>query len=161
MRGASALEFALVLPLMVLLLYGIVSFGAVFYSQMALSRAAEDAARAVTFLPKVANGQTQDYTPIKTEVVNSLSASLIVPAASNGSVTTRRAWLQTHVQGAVNVAQGACSGASATCVTITITYPYQLTWILLPISLPFSSGNSSMSSWLPTTLVGQAVVRIS
>ena len=44
-RGAAAVEFALVLPLLVVLLMGIIDFGLYFYNDLAVSHAARDAAR--------------------------------------------------------------------------------------------------------------------
>jgi Flp pilus assembly protein TadG len=47
-RGAAAVEFALVLPLLLLLLLGIVEFGRVYNAQMQLTAAARDSARVMT-----------------------------------------------------------------------------------------------------------------
>jgi Flp pilus assembly protein TadG len=44
-RGASAVEFALVMPIFIMLLFGIVSFGMVFAQELALSNGARQAAR--------------------------------------------------------------------------------------------------------------------
>lgn len=44
-RGAAAVEFALVLPLLVLLAFGIIEFGRLYYVQTTLSGAAREGAR--------------------------------------------------------------------------------------------------------------------
>jgi Flp pilus assembly protein TadG len=44
-RGAAAVEFALVLPLLIILLLGIIDFGLYYYNDLALTHAARDAAR--------------------------------------------------------------------------------------------------------------------
>jgi Flp pilus assembly protein TadG len=44
-EGASAVEFALVLPLLVALLFGIIEFGAAFNAQIMVTNAAREAAR--------------------------------------------------------------------------------------------------------------------
>jgi Flp pilus assembly pilin Flp len=51
-NGAAAVEFALVLPLLVLLLFGIISYGVMLSFRQSLSQAAAEGARAaaVTFL---------------------------------------------------------------------------------------------------------------
>jgi Flp pilus assembly protein TadG len=44
-RGAAAVEFALVLPLLVIMLLGIIDFGLYYYNDLQLTHAARDAAR--------------------------------------------------------------------------------------------------------------------
>lgn len=49
-RGAAALEFALVAPILILLVFGVVDFGLMFNSQSVFANATRDAARAGSFL---------------------------------------------------------------------------------------------------------------
>jgi len=44
-RGAAAVEFALVLPVLLIILLGIIDFGIYFYNDLQLTHAARDAAR--------------------------------------------------------------------------------------------------------------------
>lgn len=45
-RGAAALEFALVLPILVLLVCGLIEFGLIFYSKQMITNASREGARA-------------------------------------------------------------------------------------------------------------------
>ncbi|MFF5175551.1 TadE/TadG family type IV pilus assembly protein [Micromonospora sp. NPDC000089] len=47
-RGAAAVEMALVLPLLLLLLFGIIDFGRMLNAQLTLTEAAHDGARAAS-----------------------------------------------------------------------------------------------------------------
>ena len=47
-RGAALVEFALVLPILLVILLGIVDFGLYFYNDLQLTHAARDAARYLT-----------------------------------------------------------------------------------------------------------------
>ena len=44
-RGAAAVEFAIVLPILIVLIFGIIDFGLFFYNDLLLTQAARDAAR--------------------------------------------------------------------------------------------------------------------
>lgn len=44
-RGAAAIEFALVLPVLIMLLMGIIGFGALYNNYLAITHAAEEGAR--------------------------------------------------------------------------------------------------------------------
>jgi Flp pilus assembly protein TadG len=48
-RGAAALEFALVVPVLIILVFGIVDFGLMINSQSVFANASRDAARAGSF----------------------------------------------------------------------------------------------------------------
>ena len=45
-RGASAVEFAIVLPVLVMFVFGIIEFGIVFYNKAMITNACREAARA-------------------------------------------------------------------------------------------------------------------
>jgi hypothetical protein len=49
--GSAAVEFALVLPLVVLLIFGLIDFGRLFFVKISLTSASREAARISTFYP--------------------------------------------------------------------------------------------------------------
>jgi Flp pilus assembly protein TadG len=62
-RGAAAVEFALVLPVLLLVIFGIVDFGRMLYIKITLTQAAESSARATAIL-----GQQQGVQEAKTAI---------------------------------------------------------------------------------------------
>ncbi len=51
-RGAAAVEFLLVLPVLLMLLFGIIDFGRMLYTKITLTQAAEATARATAIMGK-------------------------------------------------------------------------------------------------------------
>jgi len=56
-RGAAAVEFALVLPILVLILFGVIEFGGVYNAQLMVTGAAREAARSMALDGVVADAQ--------------------------------------------------------------------------------------------------------
>lgn len=106
-RGIAAIEFALVFMLLFIALYGVVTFGAIFYTQQVISRAAEDGARAAMLMPNQEN--------VCQVVSASLASSLLVPTPT------------------CLVKQ--CSPADSSCAVVEVTYLYKDNPILPPVSL--------------------------
>lgn len=132
-RGAAALEFAIVLPVLLLLLVGIVDFGLVFGAQSQVANAAREGAR------------TGALTGKKTLAESAARAGLTgLPGAANVGTTAVASCTKDA---------GTCSltdTTSDTGNTITVTVTYVHTW-LSPVLLGFS----------PTiTLQGQSQMRI-
>ncbi|WP_083259306.1 TadE/TadG family type IV pilus assembly protein [Variovorax boronicumulans] len=113
-RGVAAIEFAFVFVVLFLVIYALVTFGAAFYVQQIISRAAEDGARAATLLP-----QPPDPASVKQVVVESLARSLIVPAAESGDLTRRKNWVSNHA----TITPCSATPGATSCV-VTIVYPY-------------------------------------
>lgn len=103
-RGAAAVEFALVVPVLLLLLVGIIEFAHVFNTQISLTQAAREAARTMA-------------------IQNNQSAA--ITAAQNGSPG-----LSPAVSG-VTFSSPACTSGAEMTVTINYTMP-TLTGLLGP-----------------------------
>lgn len=96
-RGAAAVEFALVAPVLILLLLGIFEFGRAFHTQTALSAAAREGARYMAI---------HDDASGATEVTIAAAPSLPLTA------------------GAVTVSPGSCTPESTVTVTASLNHTW-------------------------------------
>lgn len=78
-RGAAAVEFALVVPLLLLLTIGIVAFGQAFHVQTVLDNAARDAVRTFTLT-------REDPGPAALQVAQDAAASAVTLSAGQVSI---------------------------------------------------------------------------
>jgi Flp pilus assembly protein TadG len=76
-RGAAAVEFALVLPLLLLMIFGIVEFGRAYNVQISITNAAREGARVMA----VHND------PALARTAASAAAPAVIPAVAPGNVT--------------------------------------------------------------------------
>ena len=117
-RGAVAIEMAIVLPLLLLTLGGIVDFGRMFFTQVVITNAAREGARAAVVLKTGSpNGDIQ---------ARALAAANGVPDASAAVITN-------------------CTGGSTGNAKVTVTAP--MSWFFLPalgVSLPSSISRESV-----------------
>jgi len=120
-RGAAAVEFALLLPVLLTILYGIIEFGMIMYGREVVTNASREGARAgiIQVSPKPTSGQ------ITTIATNYLTGTGINPSQ-------------------VTIAVTGAGGASPTMLTVTATYnypwlvPYIPTVLGLPSPLPIT-----------------------
>lgn len=130
-RGASAVEFALLAPLFVALLFAIVEFGMILYTKGMLTHASREGARfgVVYSVPKRTAGE------IETAVRNYLNTSGLTSPAT------------VEILGA--------QGASETSLTVTVRYTYN--FLVLPKDLNSYMGGSMP---LNLNLTAAAVMRM-
>ncbi|MCB5281957.1 pilus assembly protein [Arthrobacter sp. AL08] len=110
-RGAAAVEFALIVPLLLLLLLGVIEFGRVFNAQLQLSAAARESVRVMAI-------QKLPGTAINTAIA---AAPNLNPRLNAGNI---------------QVTPASC--AAATDVTVTITYSVDLLSGLFADSVPLT-----------------------
>jgi Flp pilus assembly protein TadG len=86
-KGASAVEFALILPLLMLITFGIIEFGMFIYNQQVLTNACREGARAgiVASSPRVPPTGTNSIASV---VQNYCSNNLVTFGTQNNPVTT-------------------------------------------------------------------------
>lgn len=119
-RGVASIEFALVFMLLFVVMYGLVTLSTIFYTQQAVSRAAEDGARAAALLP-----QPLEQASVKKAVLDSLTRSLVIPASERNDPTKLANWFALNV----TVTLAPCSAADKRCV-VQVTYDYAKNRIL-------------------------------
>jgi Flp pilus assembly protein TadG len=120
-RGAAAAEFALLLPVLLTLLFGIIEFGMIMYGREVVTNASREGARAgiVLVTPKPTAGQIQAI------ATTYLTGTGISPSA-------------------VTITVAGAGGARPASLTVTATYlypwliPYIPTLLGLPSPLPIT-----------------------
>lgn len=145
-RGVAAIEFALVFGVLFSVLYALATFGAVLYTQQAVTRAAEEGARTAGQITSPVAGDGR----VKDAVYAALANSLIVPISANADVTTRRSWIVSNV----SVTPATNGTGSAASYVVTVSYPYSANR-LLP-SIPFLD----ISTWMPDQLRSRSTIAL-
>ncbi|WP_323097570.1 TadE/TadG family type IV pilus assembly protein [Intrasporangium sp. YIM S08009] len=123
-QGATAVEFAMLAPVLFLLLFGIIVFGFLFAQNLALSNAARQAARYA-----VVDNSNRTCGDVVTEAVNSAQPLVTLPSAG---VTVKRG---STAAGATNVCSSAatkpCAGSAATDnIYVTVAFDAN---VMLPV----------------------------
>ena len=111
-RGASAVEFAIILPLLIIMVFGIIEFGLLFYDKAVVTNASREAARAgIVFQPD----PRVNITEIQNVGLNYCGSRLITFGSGPGP--------------SVTVPSGACTNTGDE-LAVTVTYQYE--FLLLP-----------------------------
>lgn len=105
--GASAVEFALLLPVLMMILFGIIEFGLALYRQAILTNASREGARL---------GIVLSVPPITNAAVDAKIDAYLTAAGINPGTVTRTPPVLT--------------GGTGSNVTVTLTLPY--TYAVLP-----------------------------
>lgn len=118
--GQSMVEFAMIFPLLVLFIIGIFELGRAFFAFIAISNAAREGARVITFWP----GKTTGYDAV--EAINNEIGSY--PVVDVDQINSRIIECTT---GGVDYQQQSISSSPLECasskpVRVTVTYNFQL-----------------------------------
>jgi Flp pilus assembly protein TadG len=135
--GASAIEFALILPVLLLFLFGIIEFSVLFYNKAIITNASREGARyGITYLDNsTTTGSHPEEDLIIAKVNNYVNnGSLLI---SFGNTPTVR----TEVDGE--------NGAAGSDLTVTVEYDYD--FLILP---EFADSLANL------TLAAQTVMRL-
>ena len=130
-RGASALEFALVLPVLMLLIGGIIDFGFVLAQQIAFNTAARDAARSAVVKPLSGGAQTCSQVANRARTASTTQAGALGASATGAKVEVAGQGGNCQINSGSSTTTGSgstlpCTSSAATgaktSVTVTITY---------------------------------------
>lgn len=132
-RGGAAVEFALVLPIFMLLVMGALDYGYFFFSDQVVAGAAREGARAGTMI----------------------SFATGFPTAKGAAEQAARDYMNNNGIG--------CPGGGITCITVTnptvSAGSLSMPAIQVVIQYPFTSLTGYSSIVLPANVRGQAVMR--
>lgn len=87
-RGAAAVEFALVLPILVLILFGVIEFGGVYNAQLMVTGAAREAAREMALHGAPEAAVDAAHAAAIGIDGNDLDVSVSLPACASGADVT-------------------------------------------------------------------------
>jgi len=140
-HGATAVEFALVLPLLLLVVFGIIEFGFLLYDKAIITNASREAARRAC---------------VYSESINPTSVSSII-----GEIVSDYGSLPIQIPSkAITAADISITPDPATANSgdyITATVRYNYTFLILPDLGAFFSGSSP--SWNTVFMAGTTVMR--
>ncbi len=102
-RGVSAIEFAILAPVLFTLLLGTIEFGRMFYIRQGMENATEQALRFYMLNP--ASAQSTVTQTLQSAMVGGMGSQLSVAYADTANCNSR-------------------SASTLKCTTITVTYPF-------------------------------------
>lgn len=114
-KGAAMIEFALVLPLLAILVFGIIEFGLIIYNKAMITNASREGARVGIVFRVDSNG---DYIPPDDPAVNSLIETRINDYLSTYLISFDPAAAKTIS----TLVTGTSPGGE---LKVTVTYPYK------------------------------------
>lgn len=113
-RGAAAVEFALILPILLLLVFGIIAYGFMLSFRQGISQGAAEGARAAAVL------QTGDKIAAARGALNEALGSYDVQCGTGGGLTHGD-----DPAGTCAITVATCANdVTAQCVTVTVDYDY-------------------------------------
>jgi Flp pilus assembly protein TadG len=129
-RGAALVEFALAVPLLLVVIAGVVDFGFAFQRYEVITNAAREGARMAT-LPGYTSTEVDAYVRSYVQQGLSMSTSALNTAMPSGSVTVSY----------TPVTVPAVGGGTKSVDTAQVDVSYQHNWLLLGPILSLIGGN--------------------
>jgi Flp pilus assembly protein TadG len=145
-RGAALLEFVLVIPIFLFVLYGLIAFGMAISLKQSITHAASQGARSAIGAPVTSactaptNGDTPQQCAWKLAASNQVQSALHWMGSNEAYVT-------------VTPSVAACAGDSSNqCITVVLDYDYQ--------NHPLIPSAPGLGIINPTRLTSTAIVQV-
>jgi Flp pilus assembly protein TadG len=147
-RGAAAIEFAFILPLLLVIFSGMVEFGRAMWHYDALAKSARDAVRYLSTVPTAdLGGEAASAT--------SVTRSIVANAAIRASVAGLTPATDITITCAPTACGSAVSPTDVTTVSVAIDYPFVIgSWVPL-----FGPRPGDATSAVATTLSPHVTMR--
>lgn len=116
-RGAAAVEFAFILPLLLLIFTGMIEFGRAMWHYDALAKGARDAARYLSTVPTVELGS-------EAASATSITRAIVANAASRAGVAGLTPATDITIACAPTACGSALFPADVTTVSVNLNYPF-------------------------------------
>lgn len=129
-KGAAAVEFAIVLPIFLILVFGVIEFGFALYDKALITNASREGARFAILFEDPVNSDTDIETRVKSKLNyldDNPSASDLINLGAPGSTVTVSVLPATRTTG--------------TDVTVTVNYTYS--FLVLPSFMSIGDLNLS------------------
>lgn len=142
-RGASLVEFALVVPLLALFLFGIVQFGLAYDMKQSINSAAREGAR-MAAIPDEANVTCSTISGRVSSTFNSMQTTpidllrVVVVDATNPAITRKTCTAAGCTPASTPASASPCSGQPGQTVVVTATKKHDITipfFGVLPVDL--------------------------
>lgn len=147
-RGAAAIEFAFILPLLLLIFTGTIEFGRAMWHYDALAKAARDAARYLSTVPTVDLGT-------EAASATSITRAIVANSATQAAVAGLTPATDITITCAPTPCGSALFPADVTTVSVDIIYPFVIGgWI--PV---FGPGPADAPSVITTSLAPHVTMR--
>lgn len=146
--GAAAIEFAIIMPILMILVFGVISFGYMLSFRQAVSQGAAEGARAAAVAPS--STSTGDRQTTARGAINDALRSYGVECKDDGTLVHSGGPSGTCT---VEVKDSCTAGPSgARCAKVTLNYPYRSNSLLPGLGL---------NMFMPSELAYTTEVRIS
>jgi Flp pilus assembly protein TadG len=133
-RGAAAVEFALLAPVVLLLVFGIISYGYMLSFRQSMSQAATEGARAAAGAPTTA-----------------LASSAALAAVNDSLGSFGMNCSSSYVTCSISTPTTCTSNTAHKCITVRVSYPYKAHPLIPTVGAGFA---------MPSTISYTAVTQV-